>query len=318
MKTILKSKKAILFTLLLITITATGLWVNENILNQTSRKLSFNYIAANTETVSDTEDSQEPSASIVGVKVLFKDEEFDYLGKPLSLAQLADHFDIPQGSASNDLITEFSKVRLKEVIVKETKETETIAFGTTKTTDENLTQGNTRTVKQGVDGTKEVTYEVTYEDGEQVSKEKIAEEVIAEPINEIIAQGTKAPVTASSTLPTEPQGTITMNNGEEFQYCSIKYMKMTSYDSSCLGCNMTTSVGATLRRGVIAVNPAVIPYYTMMYIPHNNYGLGQALDTGGAMRQNPNTIDLGFATSSERIAAGFTGVLYGNVYLGCN
>ena len=56
-----------------------------------------------------------------------------------------------------------------------------------------------------------------------------------------------------------------------------------------------TSTGAKAQRGVVAVDPKVIPYGTYMYVP--GYGYGIALDTGGAIKGNK--IDLFFDTVEE-------------------
>jgi murein DD-endopeptidase MepM/ murein hydrolase activator NlpD/3D (Asp-Asp-Asp) domain-containing protein len=56
-----------------------------------------------------------------------------------------------------------------------------------------------------------------------------------------------------------------------------------------------TSTGAKAQRGVIAVDPRVIPYGTHMYIP--GYGYGVALDTGGAIKGQK--IDLFYNTVQE-------------------
>lgn len=56
-----------------------------------------------------------------------------------------------------------------------------------------------------------------------------------------------------------------------------------------------TSTGAKAQRGVVAVDPKVIPYGTQMYIP--GYGYGVALDTGSAIKGN--RIDLFFDTVEE-------------------
>jgi len=56
-----------------------------------------------------------------------------------------------------------------------------------------------------------------------------------------------------------------------------------------------TATGAKAQRGVVAVDPKVIPYGTQMYIP--GYGYGVALDTGSAIKGN--RIDLFFDTVEE-------------------
>ncbi len=64
----------------------------------------------------------------------------------------------------------------------------------------------------------------------------------------------------------------------------------------------TTATGTRPRPGVIAVNPKIIPYGTVMYI--EGYGWGRAEDTGGAIRRRTDLIDLFFYTHDEAYAWG--------------
>lgn len=56
------------------------------------------------------------------------------------------------------------------------------------------------------------------------------------------------------------------------------------------------------RYGVVAVNPEVIPYGTLMYIPE--YGWAVAEDTGAAMRRRTDLIDVLVMTYEEAIKWG--------------
>lgn len=64
----------------------------------------------------------------------------------------------------------------------------------------------------------------------------------------------------------------------------------------------TTATGTRPRPGVVAVNPKIIPYGTIMYI--EGYGWGIAEDTGGAIRRRTDLIDLFFYTHDEAHAWG--------------
>lgn len=72
----------------------------------------------------------------------------------------------------------------------------------------------------------------------------------------------------------------------------------TAYTPSYGGINSDTdpTVTSTMKpakNGVIAVNPNVIPYGSEVMIIHNGTVIrGQAQDTGGAMRQNKNQVDI--------------------------
>lgn len=81
----------------------------------------------------------------------------------------------------------------------------------------------------------------------------------------------------------------------DFADGSIRYWKKmrvyaTHYDSKCPGCNDWTAIGMRAGKGVIAVDPKVIPLRSKVYIP--GYGVAVAGDTGGAIKGN--IIDLGF------------------------
>lgn len=65
-----------------------------------------------------------------------------------------------------------------------------IPFETTERDNPELPIGETRVVQTGVDGELETTTEITYEDGIEVSRQVISEEIITEPVNEIIENGT--------------------------------------------------------------------------------------------------------------------------------
>lgn len=71
----------------------------------------------------------------------------------------------------------------------------------------------------------------------------------------------------------------------------------TRYDE---GCGDYTATGEYLRRGIIAVDPSVIPMGTRVFIP--GYGVAVAADTGGAIRGNK--IDLAFDSRSEAFSWG--------------
>ena len=61
-----------------------------------------------------------------------------------------------------------------------------------------------------------------------------------------------------------------------------------------------TAMGTLLRRGVIAVDPAVIPLGTRVFIP--GYGEAIAEDIGGAIRGN--RIDIAFESHEEALSFG--------------
>lgn len=80
--------------------------------------------------------------------------------------------------------------KLKTETKTETK-TEEIPYTSSTVEDGNLEYGKTQVRTAGVKGKKTITYEVVYENGKEVSRQKTGEEVTQQPVNEVIANGTK-------------------------------------------------------------------------------------------------------------------------------
>ncbi len=78
-------------------------------------------------------------------------------------------------------------------------ESKDIPFKTSKVKDNNLLVGETYIKRNGVPGTKRITYKITYEDYVETGRTKDSEEVTKKPIDEIIAVGTQEPSTADTT-----------------------------------------------------------------------------------------------------------------------
>lgn len=78
------------------------------------------------------------------------------------------------------------------VEVKEKANTEKIEFETIEEEDSSLEKGKTKIKQKGINGSKEVTYDVTYTDGMETDRKPTGEEkVTKEPVDEIILIGTK-------------------------------------------------------------------------------------------------------------------------------
>lgn len=92
-------------------------------------------------------------------------------------------------------------------VVRVTVETETtrepLQFERIYTRQENLPEGQVRVARFGVNGQAEMDYQVTFEDGREVSRREIARRVLQEPVTELLqigTQGTVAPVNLGGTL----------------------------------------------------------------------------------------------------------------------
>ena len=80
---------------------------------------------------------------------------------------------------------------------------------------------------------------------------------------------------------------------------AVLYVSATAYSAQDPGNFSHTAMGTKVRHGVIAVDPAVIPLGTHVFIP--GYGEAVAEDTGGF---HGNHIDVAFDTHGEALAFG--------------
>ncbi len=92
-------------------------------------------------------------------------------------------------------VTEAMTVTVTRIRVETEVRTEAIAHETIERDDGELTVGTRRIETEGVDGSKDVTYELTYTNDELTSEEPVETVVTAEPVTEVVRVGTKpAPV----------------------------------------------------------------------------------------------------------------------------
>lgn len=138
--------------------------------------------------------------------------------------------------------------------------------------------GEKKVLQEGEDGKKVKIIKITYhKNGEEYDREIVSVETTSAKDKKIL-RGTKI---IWRNLPT-PDG--------EIKYWRKLRVYATHYDSKCPGCNEWTATGMRAGKGVIAVDPKVIPLRSKVYIP--GYGIAVAGDTGGAIKGN--IVDLGF------------------------
>lgn len=150
--------------------------------------------------------------------------------------------------------------------------------------DPELELDHQRVLQEGTAGILQRRWRVRYENDVEVARTLEGEYVAVPPTDKIIGYGTKIVVRQLAT----PEGTV--------EYWRVIRMLATSYSASTAGVPKTnphygrTRTGLPMRRGIVAVDPRVIPLGTQVYVP--GYGIGLAADTGGAIKGR--RIDLGY------------------------
>ena len=93
--------------------------------------------------------------------------------------------------ALNKPLKEGTKVVVERVETRKEKKTEEIAFSVEAQKSSSMYVGSSKVTREGVNGSKEVTYQITYVDGKEESRKKVKEKVIKEPVSKIVTEGTK-------------------------------------------------------------------------------------------------------------------------------
>ncbi len=124
-------------------------------------------------------------------------------------------------------LTADTDIRILTVSYETVTQKEDIAFGVTSRDSASLEEGRKRIVRNGVNGKKEVTYQVELRDGEEVTRTPVSERILTQPVNCVIEKGTAKhkvkvvepykPVQsqpASAPLPTPPASAPVSGNGQ--------------------------------------------------------------------------------------------------------
>lgn len=151
--------------------------------------------------------------------------------------------------------------------------------------DSSLEKGVEKVMEEGQDGRKVVTANVHFADGVEVSADPVSEKIIEAPKPQIIHVGTRDTVETS-------RGAMRFSRVEEMQ--ASAYLPT---DGSSAG---ITATGIPARRGIVAVDPDVIPLGSKVYV--QGYGMALAADVGGAIVGQK--IDLCMEDYSEAVRFG--------------
>ncbi len=204
-------------------------------------------------------------------------EHVDELLAELDIALFDRDFVIPPGDSA---ITPDMVIEIVRVTEEELSESEIIPFETRYEPDGELNLDRKQVVQLGQEGERVTRSRLRYENGVEVSREVIETVVAQDPRDMVVHYGTRHALGSVDT----PQGPR--------QYWRVLCMYATSYHPAALGGDDRTSIGATLKKGIVAAYPEIIPYGTEVYVP--GYGIGAMADTAG-WRSSPYWIDLGYS-----------------------
>ena len=161
--------------------------------------------------------------------------------------------------------------------------------------------GRTIPVSSGSPGLRDATYSLLSINEEAIGMALVSEAVIEDPKHARVIVGTPGARISPLNFNWERDG-----EGSPINYVRrLTNQRATAYSERC---GTITSTGQRARVGLVAVNPRVIPYGTLLYIRSAcgtfNYGYAIAADTGGDLMRGVIDIDLFYDSHFEAIQHG--------------
>lgn len=90
-------------------------------------------------------------------------------------------------------LTNNMRIKISRVHISRITEQDVIPHKVVKKNDDSITQGIERTQTDGVDGIREVTFDITYIDGAPAKRKIISTKVVKQPVTAVVLVGTKPP-----------------------------------------------------------------------------------------------------------------------------
>ncbi len=202
-------------------------------------------------------------------------------------------------------VTDGLQVTVSHVVEASETYTVELPYSTSYCYDPTLAKGQERLLVEGVSGQLLCTADAVYVNAVEERRTVLEQTVVQPAVDELVAIGTGEDVGGKAQLMIG-DGFIVLETGEVLTYTDSAQYQATAYTKTDEGCNDITATGTTVHKGVVAVDPTVIPYGTRMFIVANDgsyiYGVSTAEDCGGAIKGN--RLDLYFDTTAECIQFG--------------
>lgn len=198
------------------------------------------------------------------------------------------------------------EVTVAHVVCQDQTYTKALPHETIYCSDASLPEGTRKVLTQGADGQVRCKARVTYLNGVESGRKVLHQQVISQPVSQIVAVGTGPVQEKAEARPIIGDGIITTPTGEVLTYTEKVTCLATAYH--CEGYVGTTATGTRARVGAIAVDPEVFPYGTRFYIQTRDgeyiYGIATAEDCGSKEFIYGTRLDLFFDTRRECIQFG--------------
>ena len=307
-----------------------------NVLKDNGIEVTDDYtVNVDTNTALFAVDSIEVKAKATG-NLLVDGESIAYQTDAETVGDLLDENNIQLGELDRvepgkaTALKDISQVKVIRVQVSELPSRQAIAYTTEKKDNPELEVGKTKVVQVGVDGASSRVERVLYENGVEVKREVVSEEIVKQPVKEIIEVGTKeaavvttpavetpvtetpAVTTPAATTPAVETPAVTETPAAQTAVAQTPAAETTTTVpegavQTILNCTAYTATGNATASGVMPTSNHTVagwsglPFGTKIYIPA--MGITYTVeDRGGAITEG--IIDIYMDTYDQCIQFG--------------
>jgi len=195
-----------------------------------------------------------------------------------------DSDDRIEGAYLGDRVAQGLSVKVFRVRQEMVSQNEVVSCDVVRRANDHMDRGKEKVVSEGRDGVKEKVFNVIYENGVEVQRILVSESIVSEPQRKVVEYGTI--------------GSYVTSRGASLKYKKVIDMKATAYTASFKDTGKSpghpefgiTYTGIKAKRGIVAVDPKVIPLGTRLYVEGvgdvPDYGYALAADIGSAIKGN--------------------------------
>ena len=178
--------------------------------------------------------------------------------------------------AGVELLVQRARPRLQVMVVKTVVEKEVIDYKTKTVYRDDKPVTHNKVTTKGKEGSKDVTYEHVYLDGEEIAVTKVSEVVTAQPVTKVVEIGTKKTYTSGGAEVVQGDGIYTGDWTWPVPVCHNVYQ---GYHGGHLAWDISSGPTPVLNKPCLAVDGGTIVYAGWYY----NYGYYVKIDHGNGI-----------------------------------
>ena len=175
-----------------------------------------------------------------------------------------------------ELLVQRARPRLQVMVIKTVVKTEVIDYKTKTVYREDKPVTYSKVTTKGKEGSKNVTFEYVYLDGEEIAVTKIGEEITAQAVTKVVEIGTKKTYTSGGAEVVQGDGIYTGKWTWPVPVCHNVYQ---GYRSGHLAWDISSGPTPVLNKACLAVDGGTIVYAGWYY----NYGYYVKIDHGNGL-----------------------------------